>query len=300
MDSEIGELESKISKARQIKQAMMQELLTGRIRLIEPPQRRSTLRRLLMRENGLNQSRLRKASVISICSLGQCSKGHIMDEIGKPERETQRRLITLFRERASLYYLGRLVRARRQQQYRRISALGLSEGSWILINAINSAIYKLNSRATDTNKSLYERNQGVYNFLRYGIEVDVEFGKPKETVWLINWKEPTKNHFAIAEEVTLRGGHERRPDLVLYINDLRLARLNSKTAAYLSAKASIRVSPTRATNSTHVSTAQSNLSLRAAIPKACSTARSRRPRSSSSNGKKTKKITPVTSSISTF
>ncbi len=34
MDSEIGALEAKLSKARKIKQGMMQELLTGRIRLI--------------------------------------------------------------------------------------------------------------------------------------------------------------------------------------------------------------------------------------------------------------------------
>ena len=35
MDFEITELEFKLAKARQIKQAMMQELLTGRIRLVE-------------------------------------------------------------------------------------------------------------------------------------------------------------------------------------------------------------------------------------------------------------------------
>lgn len=34
MDAEIAELETKLSKARQIKQGMMQELLTGRIRLV--------------------------------------------------------------------------------------------------------------------------------------------------------------------------------------------------------------------------------------------------------------------------
>ena len=34
MDAEIVTLEAKVSKARQIKQGMMQELLTGRIRLI--------------------------------------------------------------------------------------------------------------------------------------------------------------------------------------------------------------------------------------------------------------------------
>jgi type I restriction enzyme S subunit len=35
MDTEIGSLESKLGKAREIKQGMMQELLTGKIRLIE-------------------------------------------------------------------------------------------------------------------------------------------------------------------------------------------------------------------------------------------------------------------------
>ena len=34
MDTELAELESQLAKARQIKQGMMQELLTGRIRLL--------------------------------------------------------------------------------------------------------------------------------------------------------------------------------------------------------------------------------------------------------------------------
>jgi type I restriction enzyme S subunit len=34
MDTEIAGLEGKLAKARQIKQGMMQELLTGRIRLV--------------------------------------------------------------------------------------------------------------------------------------------------------------------------------------------------------------------------------------------------------------------------
>ena len=34
MDTELAVLESRLTKARQIKQGMMQELLTGRIRLI--------------------------------------------------------------------------------------------------------------------------------------------------------------------------------------------------------------------------------------------------------------------------
>ncbi len=36
MDAEITALEAKLTKARQIKRGMMQQLLTGRVRLVEP------------------------------------------------------------------------------------------------------------------------------------------------------------------------------------------------------------------------------------------------------------------------
>ena len=36
MDAEIAAIEVKLAKARQVKQGMMQELLTGRIRLVPP------------------------------------------------------------------------------------------------------------------------------------------------------------------------------------------------------------------------------------------------------------------------
>ena len=35
MDAEIAALEAKLSKARQVKQGMMSELLTGKVRLVE-------------------------------------------------------------------------------------------------------------------------------------------------------------------------------------------------------------------------------------------------------------------------
>ncbi len=153
-----------------------------------------------------------------------------MDEIGKPERETQRRLIKLFREELDYKFLGDWSERDGNSNIEETHLANYLKEAGYSATAISSAIYKLNSRATDTNKSLYERNQGVYNYLRYGIEVDAEFGKPKETVWLINWKAPTKNHFAIAEEVTLRGGHERRPDLVLYINGLAIGTIELKNS----------------------------------------------------------------------
>jgi photosystem II stability/assembly factor-like uncharacterized protein len=41
---------------------------------------------------------------------------------------------------------------------------------------------------------------------------------------------PQKNDFAIAEEVTLRGNLERRPDLVLYVNGIAIAVIELKNS----------------------------------------------------------------------
>jgi type I restriction enzyme R subunit len=47
---------------------------------------------------------------------------------------------------------------------------------------------------------------------------------------LIDW-EPEQNDFALAEEVTLKGGYERRPDIVLYINGIAMAVLELKRSS---------------------------------------------------------------------
>ena len=70
----------------------------------------------------------------------------------------------------------------------------------------------------------------LYSLLRYGVDVKIEAGKVTEKVHLINWAQPEKNDFAIAEEVTLRGNHERRPDLVLYVNGIAIAVIELKNS----------------------------------------------------------------------
>lgn len=44
--------------------------------------------------------------------------------------------------------------------------------------------------------------------------------KNKQDVFFIDWKEPLNNDFYIAEEVTVTGQHEKRPDIVLYVNGI--------------------------------------------------------------------------------
>jgi type I site-specific restriction-modification system R (restriction) subunit len=44
------------------------------------------------------------------------------------------------------------------------------------------------------------------SLLRYGVKVKPDVGEQTETVWLIDWENPEANHFAVAEEVTVRRG----------------------------------------------------------------------------------------------
>lgn len=95
---------------------------------------------------------------------------------------------------------------------------------------ISVALHKLRTEAGNHSRTLYGNNQAVYNLLRYGVPVKTEAGKVTETVHLINWHEPEKNDFAIAEEVTLKGNHERRPDIVLYVNGIAMGILELKNS----------------------------------------------------------------------
>ena len=68
----------------------------------------------------------------------------------------------------------------------------------------------------------------MYRLLRYGVKIKPGAGEQTETVWLIDWQHPAKNDFAVAEEVTIAGVHNKRPDLVLYVNGIALVTLELK------------------------------------------------------------------------
>ena len=77
-----------------------------------------------------------------------------------------------------------------------------------------------------------------------GVQVKVDASKPTETIHLIDWQNTEANHFALAEEVTLRGNLERRPDLVFYVNGIAIGVLELSAARWQSPKASVRASLT--------------------------------------------------------
>src|SRR5204862_3904452 len=64
------------------------------------------------------------------------------------------------------------------------------------------------------------------------VKVKPGVGENTVDVWLIDWEHPEKNHFAVAEEVTVAAAdakaHEKRPDVVLYVNGIALGVLELK------------------------------------------------------------------------
>lgn len=153
-----------------------------------------------------------------------------MTDIGKPERVTQNRVIRLFRDELDYAYLGDWTERSGNSNIEETYLTAYLTKAGYSKPQISAAIYKLRTEADNHNRSLYANNQAVYNLLRYGVPVKTDAGENTETVHLINWKEPDKNDFAIAEEVTLKGNHERRPDIVLYVNGITVGVLELKNS----------------------------------------------------------------------
>lgn len=96
---------------------------------------------------------------------------------------------------------------------------------------ISAALLKLRTAAQVMSTTLYQASLRTYQLLRYGVDVQTEAGRPHTTVHLVDWANPAANDFALAEEVTLKGGHERRPDIVLYLNGLAIAMIELKRSS---------------------------------------------------------------------
>src|SRR5690554_4959545 len=155
-----------------------------------------------------------------------------MSTVGQIEKKTQQRVVKLFHQQLGFDYLGDWAERPNNANIEAELLRG-----WLLeyevdANLANRAIFELNKAANDASKGLYDRNKAVYELLRYGVKIKPEVGENTQTVWLINWKQPERNHFAIAEEVTVKGAdakaHNKRPDIVLYVNGIALGVLELK------------------------------------------------------------------------
>ncbi|MEJ5315577.1 MAG: HsdR family type I site-specific deoxyribonuclease [Tenuifilum sp.] len=150
-----------------------------------------------------------------------------MFNVGQTERETQNRVIKIFTDELGYEYLGNW---EEREDNSNIEEELLRK--WLLQrydeNLTDKAIYEFTKAAGDQSKSLYDVNKQVYTLLRYGVTVQPSAGENKQTVWLVDWKNPLANHFAIAEEATINGQYKKRPDIVLYVNGIALGVLELK------------------------------------------------------------------------
>jgi type I restriction enzyme, R subunit len=147
--------------------------------------------------------------------------------IGQPERITQNRIVKLFKEQLHYDYLGNW-EDRNNHNIEEDELRKFLEQQGNSPVQINRAIAKLKTTANNYNESLYTNNKNTYSMLRYGVPVQADAAENNETVHLIDWKNIEANHFAIAEEVTVLGNREKRPDIVLYINGIAVGVLELK------------------------------------------------------------------------
>lgn len=152
-----------------------------------------------------------------------------MSDVGQRERQTQNRIVHFFVDKLGYQYYGNWIdRANnRNIEVDKLTAWLMRQGYSETL--ISRALFDF-ERATliGAGKSFYDANKEVYSKLRYGIKVQEEAGQHNQTVYLINWKAPLQNDFAIAEEVSIQGKHNKRPDIVLYINGIAVAVLELK------------------------------------------------------------------------
>jgi len=152
-----------------------------------------------------------------------------MSKVGQIERAAQNRIVKLFQEVLKYGYLGNLEKEEENSNVDEALLTAHLSRQGYSSSLINKALFEFKKLVTiNTSDDLYQANKNVYAALRYGIHVKEEAGENKTTIHLIDWKNPQNNDFAIAEEVTIKGQHGKRPDIVMYINGIAIGVLELK------------------------------------------------------------------------
>lgn len=151
-----------------------------------------------------------------------------MSTVGQIERKTQDRVVKFFQEGLGYEYGGNL-EALENSNIDEDSLIHYLDSRGYDEEAIRKVLHAVeNASSVRGVRTLYEANRAVYDLLRYGVKVKRGVGDQFETVWLIDWDNPEANHFVVTEEVSIAGAHNKRPDVVLYVNGLALGVIEFK------------------------------------------------------------------------
>jgi type I restriction enzyme R subunit len=155
-----------------------------------------------------------------------------MSRVGQKERATQNRVVKLFQNQLGYDYYG--------DWHDRANNSNIEEGyltDWLAKQGVEGGLITNTLRqfkqaaSMGDGKKLYQANKEVYSLLRYGVKVRQGQGDSTKTVWLIDWNQPLNNHFAIAQEVSVKGENTKRPDVVLYVNGIALGVIELKRSS---------------------------------------------------------------------
>ncbi|MBP3089119.1 HsdR family type I site-specific deoxyribonuclease [Corynebacterium sp. sy017] len=151
-----------------------------------------------------------------------------MNKVGQKEIVTQGKVINLLTQNLGYEYLGDW-RDRDNSNILESLLQQNLESRGYETTLIRRAVQEFTKKASlPAGGSLYEVNRKIYELLRYGVKVQHSASETFETVQLIDWESPQANHFAVAEEVTVKGQNTKRPDLVLYVNGIALGVIELK------------------------------------------------------------------------
>lgn len=161
-----------------------------------------------------------------------CKRDSTLSNVGQRERITQNRIVQFFQTELNYRYLGDWQDRANNKNIEVDILIGWLKRRGISEALINRAIRQLDvAAALGEGKKLYYANKDVYRLLRYGVKDKEGAGHQNETVWLIDWKNPEANDFAITEEVSIKGENKKRPDIVLYVNGIALGVLELKRSS---------------------------------------------------------------------
>ena len=155
------------------------------------------------------------------------------------ERIVQSRVLTYFRGHLGYREIGNL----KEQENRNIREDDLlkflTEKQGYDKRFARKAVTQLKKESVCARDKLYTANKDFYQRLKYGLPVAESADSNPVTVMLIDFENPRNNDFAIAEEVTIKGELEKRPDLVIYLNGIAVAVIEMKKSS-VSVAAGIR------------------------------------------------------------